>query len=134
MVNVERVKHQCQIAFYEQKEEKKNRKIGHYYRSDFIGKEIIKSIFTGTIAYAVMAALWVMANVELLLAQANDLTIIWTVLGMLVIYVVFLMIYLLLTYIVYAVRYLKGKKKLDAYKGHLKALHQMYEREEKLKV
>lgn len=134
MVNVERVKHQCQIAFYEQKEEKQNRGIGRYYRSDFIGKEVMKSIFTGTIAYAVMATLWIMANVELVLDQVNDLSIIWTVLMMLAIYVVFLIVYLLLTYIVYVVRYVKGKKKLDEYKGHLKALNQMYEREEKLKA
>lgn len=134
MVNVERVKHQCQIAFYEQKEEKQNRGIGRYYRSDFIGKEVMKSIFTGTIAYAVMATLWIMANVELVLDQVNDLSIIWTVLIMLAIYVVFLIVYLLLTYIVYVVRYVKGKKKLDEYKGHLKALNQMYEREEKLKA
>ena len=134
MVNVERVKHQCQIAFYEQKEEKQNRGIGRYYRSDFIGKEVMKSIFTGTIAYAVMATLWIMANVELVLDQVNDLSIIWTVLMMLAIYAVFLIVYLLLTYIVYVVRYVKGKKKLDEYKGHLKALNQMYEREEKLKA
>lgn len=133
MVNVEKVKHQCQIAFYEQ-EEKKNRRIGQYYRSDFIGKEIIKSIFTGTIAYAVMAVLWVMSNVELVLSQVNDLSIIWTILIMVAIYVGFLILYLLLTYMIYALRYVKGKEKLDAYKGHLKALNQMYEREEKLKA
>ena len=134
MVNVERIKHQCQLAFYEQKEEKENCGIGQYYRSDFIGKEVIKSIFTGTIAYAVIAALWVMSNVDLVLEHVNDLSIIWTILNMLVVYVGFLIIYLLLTYIVYAIRYVKGKKKLDEYKSHLRALHQMYEREEKLKL
>ena len=134
MVNVEKVMHQSHIAFYEQKEEKKNRGIGQYYRSDFIGKEVIKSIFTGTIAYAVMATLWIMSNVEMILEQVNDLSIVWTACMMLLIYVGFLLVYLLLTYIVYAVRYVKGKKALDTYKGHLKELHQMYEREEKLKI
>ena len=94
MVNVERVKHQCQIAFYEKKEEKQNRGIGQYYRSDYIGKEVIKSIFTGTIAYAVMSALWVMANMELVLSQVNDLSIVRTVLIMLVIYMGFLVVFL----------------------------------------
>lgn len=134
MVNVEKVKHQCQIAFYERKEEKRNRGIGQYYRSDFIGKEVIKSIFTGTIAYAVMAMLWVMANIEAVLASVNDLSIVWTVCVMLIIYVGFLITYLVLTYIIYAVRYKDGKTKIEQYKGHLKALNQMYEREEKLKL
>ncbi|MBQ6845390.1 MAG: hypothetical protein IJO60_12260 [Agathobacter sp.] len=134
MVNLERVKHQCQIAFYEQKEEKHNRGIGQYYRSDFIGKEIIKSIFTGTIAYGVMAVLWVMANMEAVLDSVNDLSIVYTVLVMILIYVGFIIVYLFATYIVYALRYIKGKKKLEQYKEHLKALNQMYEREEKLKL
>ena len=134
MVNLERVKHQCQIAFYEQKEEKQNRGIGQYYRSDFIGKEIIKSIFTGTIAYGVMAVLWVMANMEAVLDSVNDLSIVYTVLVMILIYVGFIIVYLFATYILYALRYIKGKKKLEHYKEHLKALNQMYEREEKLKL
>lgn len=134
MVNLERVKHQCQIAFYEQKEEKKNRGIGRYYRSDFIGKEIIKSIFTGTIAYVVMAALWVMANWDAVLDSVNDLTIVNTVFVMILIYVGFIAVYLFVTYILYAFRYIYGRKKMDSYKEHLKALNQMYEREEKLKL
>lgn len=134
MVNVDRVKHQCQIAFYEQKEEKSTRNIGQYYRSDFIGKEVIKSIFTGTIAYAVMAALWIMANAEAVLRSVNDLSIVWTVCVMLLIYLGFLIGYLLLTYMIYVARYKKGKERMDIYKGHLKALNQMYEREEKLKL
>lgn len=134
MVNLERVKHQCQIAFYEQKEEKKNRGIGRYYRSDFIGKEVIKSIFTGIIAYAVLAILWVMANMEMVLESVNNLSIVNTVLVMVLVFIGFIAVYLFATYIVYALRYVKGKKKLDNYKGHLKALNQMYEREEKLKL
>ena len=114
MVNLERVKHQCQIAFYEQKEEKKNRAIGRYYRSDFIGKEVIKSIFTGTIAYAVLAALWVMSNWDMVLKSVNDLTIVNTVFLMLLIFVGFLAVYLLVTYVIYAVRYVQGRKKMDS--------------------
>ncbi len=134
MVNLERVKHQCQIAFYEQKDEKRNRGIGQYYRSDFVGKEVIKSIFTGTIAYVVMAVLWVMAHAEMVLRSVNDLSIIYTAFVMLIVYVLFLVVYLLATYIIYTMRYVNGRKQLDVYKGHLKALNQMYEREEKLKL
>ena len=134
MVNVDRVKHQSQIAFYEQTKEKRNRAIGQYYRSDFIGKEVIKSIFTGTIAYGVLAALWVMANMDAVLQSVNDLTIIHTVFVMILVYIGFIIIYLFVTYLVYALRYVRGKKELEGYKEHLKALNQMYEREEKLKL
>ena len=134
MVNIERIKHQCQIAFYEQKEEKDNRGIGQYFQSDFAGKEVIKSIFTGTIAYAVLAMLWVMANIEAVLQSVNDLSIVRTVLVMLIVYAGFLLSYLILTYIIYTVRYKKRRSALERYKGHIKALNQIYEREEKLKL
>lgn len=134
MVNLEKVKQQCRIALYDEKEEKKNRDAGRYYRSDFIGKEIIKSIFTGAIAYVVLAALWVMANWEAVLDSVNDLTIIDTIYIMLLIFVGFISVYLLITYVVYAVRYVKSRKKMDRHMGNLKTLHQMYEREEKLKL
>lgn len=134
MVNIDRVKHQCQIAFYEQTNEKRNRGIGRYYRSDFIGKEVIKSIFTGTIAYAVLAMLWVMANMDAVLQSVNDLSIIHTVFVMILVYIGFIIVYLFITYLVYAIRYVRGKKELDEYKEHIKALNQMYEREEKLKL
>ena len=134
MVNLEKVKQECRIALYDEKEEKKNRDAGRYYRSDFIGKEIIKSIFTGTIAYAVLVALWAMANWEAVLESVNDFTIIHTIYIVLLIFVGFIAVYLLITYVVYAVRYVKTRKKMDRHMGNLKALHQMYQREEKLKL
>ena len=81
-----------------------------------------------------MSASWVMTNVDAVLNSLNDLTIVRTVFIMILIYVGFIAIYLFATYLVYALRYVKDKKKLDQYKGHLKALNQMYEREEKLKL
>lgn len=134
MVNLERVKHQCQIAFYEQKEDKKNRQVGNYYRSDFIGKEIIKSIFTGTIAYAVMAVLWMMVNWDTVLDSVNDLSIVNILFVMLLVYIGFIAVYLFATYIVYGLRYIQSRKRMDGYKEHLKALNRIYEREEKLKL
>ena len=55
MVNEERVKQLYKIAIYEQTEEKHSRQTGLYYRSDYIGKEIVKSFFTGSIAYMIMS-------------------------------------------------------------------------------
>lgn len=133
MVNEERVKKLYKIAVYEQSEEKKHRKTGLYYRSDYIGKEIVKSFFTGSIAYILMAALWVMSNLNLVMHQINTLEIIDTVVVMLTLYLIFMVIYLFVTAVVYYIRYKKSKKKLDGYVSDLKAAHNMFEREEKLK-
>lgn len=133
MVNEERVKKLYKIAVYEQSEEKKHRETGLYYRSDYIGKEIVKSFFSGSAAYVIMAALWVMSNLDLVMHQINTLEIISTVIVMVKFYLVFIVIYLFATAVVYYIRYKKSKKKLDDYVGDLKAAHNMFEREEKLK-
>lgn len=133
MVNEERVKQLYKIAIYEQNEEKKHRETGLYYRSDYIAKEIVKSFFTGSIAYVIMAALWVISNLDLVMHQINTLEIIETVLQALVIYVIFLVIYLFATAVVYYIRYKKSKKQLDGYVENMKVAHNMFEREEKLK-
>ena len=134
MINEERVKQLCKIALYEKTEEKKHRQTGIYYRSDYVGKEIIKSIFTGTIAYGLLAVLWAMSNWEAVLESLNNLEIINTAVEVIVIYIGFIALYLFATFVIYLSRYGYSKKKLDGYKEDLKILNQMYEREEKLKL
>ena len=133
MVNEDRVKQLYKIAVYEQNEEKEHRETGLFYRSDYIGKEIVKSFFTGSFAYAILAILWVISNLDLVLYQINTLEIIDTAFVMLALYLLFLAIYLFATAMVYYYRYKHSKKKLDAYVTNLKIAHNMFEREEKLK-
>lgn len=134
MVNEERVRTLYKIAVYEQQEESRHRKAGKYYRSDYVGKEIIKSIFTGAIAYILLVALWAMSNWEEVLNQVNTLEIVDTLMFIVILFVGFLAIYLFATLVVYVYRYTESRKKLNRYKENLKVLNQMYEREEKLKL
>ena len=133
MVNEDRVKQLYKLAVYEQNEEKEHRETGLFYRSDYIGKEIVKSFFTGSFAYAILAILWVISNLDLVLYQINTLEIIDTAFVMLALYLLFLAIYLFATAMVYYYRYKHSKKKLDVYVTNLKIAHNMFEREEKLK-
>ena len=133
MVNEERVKQLYKIAVYEQNEEKEHRQAGQFYRSDYIGKEVVKSFFSGSIAYAMMTALWVIANWNLVMHQINTLEIVDTLVVMVVIYILFLAVYIFVTALVYYYRYKHSKKRLDAYIQDLKATHVMFDREEKLK-
>ena len=133
MVNEDRVKQLYKIAIYEQTEEKEHRQAGQYYRSDYIGKEVVKSFFTGSFAYLIMAALWMISNWDMVLHQINTLEIIDTVAVMVVVYILFMVVYLFATAVVYYYRYKSSKKKLDAYIQNLKVAYGMFEREEKLK-
>ena len=133
MINEERVKRIYKIELYEQNEEKEHREAGLYFRSDYIGKEVVKSFFTGSIAYLIMASLWVISNWSFVLYQINTLEIVDTVVVMLVLYIIFMVIYMFATALLYYFRYKESKKKVEGYVENLTAAHSMFEREEKLK-
>lgn len=134
MINEERVKQLYKIALYEQKEEKKHHQTGCFYQNDYIGKELIKSIFSGTLAYLCMVILWAMSTWEDVLDSLNNLQIMDSTVTLVIIYLVFLAVYLVATYIVYVFRYEHGRKKIKGYMDDLKTINQMYDREEKLKL
>lgn len=134
MINEERVKKIYKIALYEENEEKEHRQAGFFYRSDYVIKELIKSLFSGTIAFVLIVVLWMMSNWSDIMRQINNLEILDTGISILVIYVIFMVIYLVATFVVYLARYKSSKQKLDAYVKDLKRVYQMYEREEKLKL
>ena len=133
MVNEEHVKQLYKIAIYEQNEEKEHRQVGQFYRSDYIGKEVVKSFFTGSIAYMIMVALWAISNWNLFMHQINTLEIVDTFVVVVILYVLFLAAYIFVTALVYYYRYKESKKHLDTYIKNLKSVHIMFEREEKLK-
>lgn len=134
MVNEDRVKQLYKIAIYEKNEEKLHRQTGQYFRSDYVAKEVMKSIFTGTFAYLIMMVLWMMSNWSLVLHQINTLEIINTLAIMFIFYLGFMIIYLFATVMVYFFRYKHSQKKLEAYVEDLQVAHNMFEREEKLKA
>uniref|UniRef100_UPI004055A213 hypothetical protein n=1 Tax=Agathobacter sp. TaxID=2021311 RepID=UPI004055A213 len=134
MINRERVKQLYKIAIYEQNEEKQHEAVGQYYKSDFIGKEILKSIFSGTITYGLMVAVWGICNITKVEEMLLDFEILEAALKIGLMYVGFMAIYLFATALIYNVRYEKGRKKLETYIKDLKAVEKMYERDEKLKM
>lgn len=131
MINEEKVKQLYKVALYEQKEEKRYRQIGKYYRNDYIAKEMIKSIFTGTIAYFFMSALWIARDWQGVLDQVAHLGIAKMLIPVMGIYVVFMAVYLTVTYLFYKSRYEDCIKGASDYEAELSQLNEMYEQEEK---
>lgn len=134
MINEERVKELYQMALFDQKEEKQCRQMGEYYRNDYISKELIKSFFSGTIVFGLLLVLWVLNDIEGLFDSLNGMDYVGTAVSAAVLYIAFIAVYLLLTAIVYYLRYSRGRRHLKKYYGHLKKVDKMYEREDKLKI
>jgi len=134
MVNEERVKNLYKIALYERDEKKYERQTGHYYKKDYIGKEMIKSFFMGTLAYVLMVLLWIISTLDEFLRSVNNLDFIKDTVIILLLYIVFMVLYLIATYLIARTRYKEGRVRLKEYLKALKVTKKMYEREEKLKV
>lgn len=133
MINEDKVKELFYVARYDSEEDRFQRQMSSYYGWDFIWKEVLKSFFTGTLAFIGLTVLAVFTNAKQLLADINkiDFQSVGVMLGL--VYIAFMLAYIMITIIVYAVRYKAGRKKVRQYMEHLKRVEKMYEREEKLK-
>lgn len=133
MINEDKVKELFYVARYDSEEDRFQKQMSSYYGWDFIWKEVLKSFFTGTLAFTGLTVLAVFTNAKQLLADINkiDFQSVGVMLGL--IYIAFMLAYIMITIIVYAVRYKTGRKKARQYIEHLKRVGKMYEREEKLK-
>lgn len=65
MLNEQRIILMTKMASYEENEGKKNVSIGKYFRSDYIGLQVLKSVISATIAYAILFALFVFYDFEI---------------------------------------------------------------------
>ena len=131
MLSQERIKLMTKMAAYEEKEGKTYMSIGSYFRSDYMGMQVIRSIISATFAFLIICGFYVYYHLESLMQDIYKLDV-WT-LGKQVIlyYIIFVAAYALITYIVYSFRYSKAKRSLKRYDRHLKQLSAIYEIEKK---
>lgn len=131
MLNEERIKLMTKMASYEANEGKRNQSIGSYYRGDYISKQVIKSIICGTIAFIVVFALYVFYDFEVFMSDIYSLDLLQMSKQLLVAYIAFILIYSIISYLVYTHRYAQAKKRLKTYYNNLKKLAYLYDKETK---
>ena len=128
MLNEERIVLMTKLAAYEAGEGKKNTAIGKYFRSDYIGVQVIKSVLSATIAFAIGFGLYVLYDFEHLMMDIYKMDLFIFAKNVLMIYFAVVAVYAVLTYIIYTYRYSKAKKSLKNYYGNLKKLSALYEK------
>ncbi|MDD6290499.1 MAG: hypothetical protein PUA77_01730 [Lachnospiraceae bacterium] len=134
MINEERVRELFQMAVFDEREEKKCRPMGQYYMWDYVGKELVKSFFSGTIAFVLLVVLWGISDLTALTAYINGTELANLAIRFIVLYVAFMAVYLIVTAAVYCIRYDRGRRKLRKYVDHMKKVRKIYQRESRLKA
>ena len=76
MLNEERIILMTKMASYEQNEGRENVAIGRYFRSDYIGLQVLKSIFCASVAFAIIFALFVFYDFEIFMQDIYNMNLI----------------------------------------------------------
>ena len=129
MLNEERIKLMTKMAAYEADEGKKNVAIGNYFRGDYIGLQVIKSIISATIAFIIVFGLFVFYDFEVFMSDIYKMDLLGFGRTVITAYLIFVAVYALISYMIYTYRYAKARKSLKMYYNNLKKLAYLYDKE-----
>ena len=133
MLNEERVILMTRMAVYENGEGRKNGAIGSYFRGDYIGLQVLKSVISATISFVLVCAVLVLYNFDGIMDSLYGIDLFVAVKKVIIAYVVVVAVYALVSYLIYSFMYKKARKKQKAYASSLRRLSEMYQREAKNK-
>lgn len=119
------------MAAYEENEGRQYMSIGSYFRSDYMGKQIIRSIISATIAFLLVLGLYLFYHMESLMQDIYKIDLLALGKTILYRYAIFVAAYSVLTYIIYSFRYSRARKSLRKYYDNLKQLLAIYDIENK---
>ena len=131
MLNEEKVKSMTKAAAYENGPEKKNIEISSYYRTDYLGLQMVKSGVAYAVSFCILVLLWAMGRMEelmLMISRAEYLeSLIRT---MVILFVAGLICYEIAIYVYYSKKHHSAKKSVGGYHSYLKHIHKFYEAQE----
>ena len=131
MLNEEKVILMTKMAAFIDREGKKNDAINSYFKSDYIGFNVLKSLISATIVFGVVVATYVLCNFETVLSNLyNTENLLAIGRRYLMYYLLLVGVYSLVSYVIYSYRYSKMRKSMKAYYGDLKKLARIYEKEQ----
>lgn len=134
MVNEERLRHMIKMAQFDTNDGKQCKPMTQYARKDYVSLQLLGSFVSGTICYGLILGLWGLYSMEELLEQLNSMDIQAFLMSILLSYLIFMIVYLGATYVIFQMKYTEGRRKVKKYYSNLKKVNQMYEREERLRV
>lgn len=134
MVKEERLKPMVKMAMFDKNDGAECKPMIEYAREDYVAVKLLGSVITGSVAFVLLFAMWIMCDIGKFLDLLNTAKILDFMVQTGIWYGIFLLLYLIVTYVVYQLRYSQGRKKVKKYYASLKKINQIYAREEKLKT
>ena len=126
MVNEDKVILMTKLAAYEQGEGKKYTSIAGYFRTDYVSSYLLGAVVAGTLAFAAVLGVFVFYDFETIMENIyeTDFLAVGKKIG--TIYLIFMGIYLVFSYVLALYRFSKAKGSLRTYYNNLKKLEKYY--------
>lgn len=130
MLSEQRIYQMTKLAIFEKEHKAQLDGVRRLFRSDYIGRYMIKNGFFITVAFLFVLMGWGLYHSETLIVDITRIDVEALAARILFAYAVVLSIFLVLTYAIYRVRYERARMDLYQYQEMLKELEQLYDREE----
>ena len=111
------------ISIYEEKDGRDDLSINGYFRGDYIGFEVLKGAICGTIAFAILFAMYMLYDLETFMVDFYKMDIVAFAQDVLKKYIIFLAIYTVISYFVALFKHNRAKKHIENYKAALRTLY-----------
>jgi uncharacterized integral membrane protein len=129
MINEQRVKLMTRMAIYEKNSGAEDERTNSYFLNDYISGQFLRSFVCVTISFIIIAGVYGIYNFEELMLTVYSLDLKALAIRIIAAYAVFLAGYLIITFLVYSVRYMKMRKRLEQYYRDLRKLAASYREE-----
>lgn len=126
MLNEERVILMTRMASYEEGEGRENVKIGNYFRSDYVAREVLMAILCSALAFVIVFGVYLLCNYETLMSELYTMDLFEFAKEILTYFCFAVGGYSVLTYFISSWRYARAKKSLKCYYHNLKKLSSLY--------
>lgn len=123
MLDKEKIILMTAISVYEERDGKRDLSINGFFRGDYMGAQVLLGAICGTIAFAVIFAMYMLYDLEDFMVNFYKMDVMAFAQGVLKKYVIFLAIYMVISYFVALYRHNKAKKHIENYKTALRTLY-----------
>lgn len=122
MLSKEKIILMTAISVYEEKDGKEDLSINGFFRGDYMGMEVLMGAICGTIAFAIIFAMYMLYDLETFMVDFYKMDVMAFAQDVLKKYIIFVAIYTVISYFVALYKHGRAKKHIENYKAALKTL------------
>ena len=131
MIDEKKVQRMTRLAIFEKNHRKELETVKTTYRSDYVSAKMIKNWIFITVAFCIGFAVWALYRLDEIAASLNKMDFVQFGLQILTVYLIIVGVYMVLTWVIYTIRYQKMKKARDRYQKMMQPLIKEYEKRER---